>query len=117
MASLYGPASGGWCEEPLSPSGACLNSPEDPQLEGSAQARAPQTQICMHVYTCFLLLFQMCLVLFTSLSLYVNIFSSVVGAVWEGSVWRLAVGSMPLGMDFDVSRLTLFLFSLLPTYE
>lgn len=49
MVMLYGPASGGWCEEPLSPSRACLNSPEDPQLEGSAQARAPQTQICMHV--------------------------------------------------------------------
>lgn len=46
----YGPASGGWCEEPLSPSGTCLNSPEDPQLEGSTQARTPQTQIGMHVY-------------------------------------------------------------------
>lgn len=38
------------CEEPLSPSGTCLNSPEDPQLEGSTQARAPQTQVGMHVY-------------------------------------------------------------------
>lgn len=50
MVMLCGPASGGWCEEPLSPSGACLNSPEDPRLEGSAQTRAPQTQICMHVH-------------------------------------------------------------------